>query len=525
MQILGLTISRADTKPPVQTVSEVVRGYVAEGAGSSYLPQDYINDANFIAAGAVSTQLNFMRAVMRGELLSMTNGIYHRVLEIGRDHICGQGAEIEVETEDESLQPVIASLNKLCQEHFAKNGVAAKLPQWVYEALQAGELAIPAKCNNTTGEVRLGDIPARWIQDVTQDPYSASDVLAIKVEQADLFRNTSGMYEVQYGGAAQWMKVIRECESPYLCDAEGKTIVDPTTGLAKPDPDCGKLSGEVAFLRLGNLRGAKRGQGDGFAIQDLCIELEQFIFSFRRAYEMQLAVVFEETYQGVDEKKIDEYSKRVIPTGPFPYVHNKGVEFKMHSPALNVGEMTETIATMVRLIAGIMGIPEFMLGDGTGTNVATAEQQTPALYQKFNQKRQIFQDYFSNIFRFIATQASKRGQIADDKGNTVYLTAAMLKAIDFKFTFKPYERNNAKDNAEGVKYLTDAVLAMLGMKMPDGTPMIPAEDIRDALYNSLQTLGVQITRPKDTPNGLPVTGVSSTGSAVDMQDVLQAAKT
>lgn len=521
MQILGLTISRADTKPVVQTVSEAVRGYVAESGGSNFMPQDYINDANFIAAGTVSTQLNFMRAVVRGELLSMTNGIYHRVLEIGRDHICGQGAEIEVETEDESLEPVIASLNKVCQEHFAKNAVAAKVSQWVYEGLQSGELAIPVKCNDATGEVKLGDIPARWIQDVAQDIYSASDVLAIKVEQADVFRNTQGKYEVQYGGAAQWMPVIRECEDAYVCDKDGKVIFD-SAGMAKKHPDCGKLSGEVAFLRLGNLRGAKRGQGDGFAIQDLCIELEQFIFSFRRAYEMQLAVVFEETYQGVDEKKIDEYSKRVIPTGPFPYVHNKGVEFKMHSPALHVGEMTETIATMVRLIAGIMGIPEFMLGDGTGTNVATAEQQTPALYQKFNQKRQLFQEYFSNIFRFIATQASKRGQIADDKGNTVYLTAAQLKAVEFKFTFKPYERNNAKDNAEGVKSLTDAVLAMMSLKMPDGTAMIPPEDIRDALYNSLQTLGVQIDKPKETPNSLPITGVSSTGSAVDMQDVLAA---
>jgi hypothetical protein len=523
-------------------VGNAAAGHIAE----SDFPPDFFYDPNFIPASAGAGYglypMNYFRANAQAERLSQSNGFYHRVIEMARDHICGEGFEIDVDTSDPDLKEYIPSMKDILQETFfgPENQVDQRYHQWVYEALMSGMLALTAIVRDNDGFVEFGDIPARWIVDVFQNPQNASDILAIKTSPGEWIpQHTIKEYNgksVSVAGLSRKMfhdgntyKVVRYERKAWECDEKGEPALDPDTKLPIPNSDFGKLVGEVFLIRMGNLRGQKFGQGDGFHIHDLVTELEQIIFLFRRAYEIQLNLVLWLKYSNIEDDKLDEKAKMVVPTAPLPLITNDSVDVQMLSPELRPADLTELVKTLARFIAGVMGLPEFTMGDGTDTNVATAGEQALVMYQKFVNKRRQFETFFAFMGLYCITQANKRKMLyrtkvvnGENKRDEIgQLSWQALRKFKVNGRLLPFPKTNMKDNADLVKSLADSVIALLGITV-EGKQLFDPMMFRDMLLDQLTTLGFSIDRAameaKDSVAD-DLTGSSPTGAKVDLQDV------
>jgi hypothetical protein len=515
-----------------------VPGHVAE---SGDFPPDFFNDPNFIPAnsgtGYSLYPLNYFRACAQAERLSQANPFYHRVIEIHRDHICGQGYEIEAKATDASLADVIPCIQTLCNENWSGdiNQADLRYQQWVYECNMTGMLCLTANVNHVTGFLEYGDLPARWITDLSVNPYNSSDVTSVKTQPGDWIPgkkvgpiskiDINGVERKAWGDPTQY-QVIRMNRYEWELDEKAKPRIDPETNLPIANTDYGSLTGDVFLLRTGNLRGQKFGQGDGFHIHDLCTELDQIIFLFRRAYEIQLNVVMEFNYKNVADDDLDDKAKMIVPTAPLPLATNENVSFKMHSPQLNPQDLNQLVETLGRFIAGVMGIPEFMMGNGANTNRSAGDLQTGPMYQKFNVRRKQFEYFFSFMLRYYIQEANKRGMLyhtisnADGtttKGGTAKLTKEQLKQIDINWKFLPYEKNNVKDQAMALKDLADALTALLQLHFSDDAgqqrAILDGATVQDIVFGALSSLGYTVNREAVAAKAGTVDAMTNVGQA------------
>lgn len=510
----------------IPTQPTAVRGRIAEAD----FPNHFFNDPNFITQGGGGYGIypvDYSRQNLQAENLSQSNGFYYRVLEIACDHICGQGMSIQVETEDEALEPVVESIDKICHETFYGdvNQVDMRYYQWVFECLMSGMLCLSANENPTDGSLEFGDIPARWIQDLGQNPFNASDILWIKTQCADwatkekVIEKNNNYYtargvERKFWGEPAVLPVIRYNREQWQRDKDGKILLE--NGLPLSNADFGRLTGEVFLLRLGSLRGQKFGKGLGFHIHDLCIELENLIYVFRKAYEVQLNVVMHMQVKGIQQTDADKRAQMILPNAPVPLVTDENVTLNMLSPKLNPADLTELVKTLARFIAGIMGLPEFSMGDGTETNVATAAQQAPIMYQKFHRLRSTIESFFAFMLRYAVSCANDHDMLYVENGTKRKLTPNELKKIVIRVVLDPFEQNNLDNKAKALKDITDALLAVFSVQV-DGQQIFDVSSMMDAWTQTFASFGLKLNPRAIEAN--TTTGQSITGAGVSMQDV------
>lgn len=494
--------------------------------------RDFIS-RNFIGASGgtlgIVTPVNWMRQAIQAEKLSLQNGIYHRILEIMRDGVLGNGIKKFVKARRQDLKPYEKSIEDIIQKCFwgQVNRVDLHIGQWIFEQFMNGEFCSPVLVHPTNGFCTIGYLPGRWVSDVQLNPRNFADAYKIRVEDGEWIFDVNNLIDggkMDYSKKTidDWYDVIRYDADPYIRDEKGKIKFDKD-GKALLNGSYMSLNGNAFYFRTGNLIGQKRGQGDGFPIADWVITLEQGIRDFLLRYDAQAALVYDLLIKGASDDEIKEkWARIVLPTGRIPFAHNESVELTLHSPTIRIEDLTSFIRTLVVLIAGAAGVPEFMMGDGSQTNVATAQAQGPVLWAKFQNRRTLWEAQLGVMVRFVVEQANKCGRIYatnpdGTKGEAKKLTAEDLDEIEMGLQFEPFERGDKKDQSDFVTGLVAACLAA------EQAGYIDHEDGRTVVRAAFASFGLSTTdesldasKKQGSDQTDPLKGKGASGEDVDM---------
>lgn len=521
-----IVIEQLTRDPKAAIIGGAAEGYDAMSSGDLYYSPGFIPAAS--RYGVVP--IYYLRAVMREEKLDQQNGIHKRILEIIRDHIYGRGVQFTVKANDEKLKGLEPCLNDIVNKFHKgeRNKVKEKIPQWIYEQCLAGEIHIPVSVNPTNGDLMLGYIPARFVTDIALNWTDSSDATAIKVQEGRMFVPDSDGTDIayEYLGQPHVMKVVRYDSDPWERDEKGSILVNENN-IPQKNPDFNRLSGDCFTTRTGNLIGQSRGQGDLFASADSIIKLEQALVDFIDRYNVQAALTYDITVTGMEEDEIKKrYGKLILPVGRRPFLHNDKVILKMLSPEVKVQELTELLRTIMRFVCAIAGIPEFMMADGTSTNVATAQEQTPALYAKFDMRRDIWSSVLKLMLRYAIEQKSKHQKIyftdtnddgVETQGKTYELTNDDLDGMEIGIDWLPFERSNSDMIAKIIKAVMDVLTVAIQQKL------LSKQTGQEVLWAQLSQIDAKITpeteRQRILEEGEASQQTTASGNPVDFQDV------
>jgi hypothetical protein len=443
---------------------------------------------------------NWHFVARRAEKMAVLNGIFHRLHEIIRDNVCGQGLDLDPKVKDDSphkaiLDSVIKNVN-----FFGKvNRLDLAITQWVCEHILLGELPVMPNVNEKNGDIQWLYVPPRLIRDIEVNGFT-NQPLSVQLDYGLYDENTNKM---NWDDKDRFIDIIRVSFDAYMRDKNGEIIYEGE--LPKVNPNAGKLVGGIFYLRSGNVISQARGQGEGFPVMDMILEMENFQYNFAKAFALQTSITFDIEIQDADQAACDAEAKVKLPSGRVPWVHNQKKKLTFLQPTLKIEDMSNAVRTYMVQIGGSLGVPEYMMGDGSQTNVATAREQAPALYQT-----QV-EDLLSQMLRYFIEQKNDRKMLHDENGKEVVLTVKQLDDIDFNVKFRPFERNNLGEIAELFKSVVDTSVAAVAGKV------ITPELARELVHAQVQQLGVEVDVDRENKilGNTDLTGTGASGQPID----------
>lgn len=496
--------------PEVKPASADYGRLVAEGnIGYGDPSPDFIPSGG--AIGSVSGY-NWHFVARRAEKMAVLNGIFHRLHEIIRDNVCGQGLDIDPKVKDDSphaevLKSALKNITELCNDNFfgKVNRLDLAITQWVYEDVLLGELPVMPNVNPKNGDIQWLYVPPRLIREVEVNQFT-SQITRIQLDNGAYDEKSNKM---NWDGKDRWIDVVRVSFDEYLRDKNGELIYEGD--LPKVNPNAGKLVGGLFFHRSGNVVSQVRGQGEGFPVMDQILEMENFQYNFQRAYGLQTSIVFKIKAIGADQNACDAIAKIRLPTGRVPWVANEKMDLDLLQPTLKIEDMSNAIRTYMVQIAGSLGVPEYMMGDGSQTNVATAREQAPALYQKFRTRQTQIEDLLGQMLRYFIEQKNDRKMLHDDSGKEIVLTVKQLDDIEFNVKFRPFERNNLKEIADLYKSVVDTSVAAMSSKL------LSPKLARELVHGQIRQLGYEVdeTEEEKLLGASDLTGTGASGQSID----------
>jgi hypothetical protein len=472
--------------------------HVAESApGRASTPSNYVP---ITGTGVPLIQLNWHRAATIMQKLIMQTGIAKRLHSAIRNYIVGEGLEWRVTTRDETLAPVIESIQEVLDAfvNHPRNNLKQRIHQIIFEHSAFGETCIPVHVDEFTGEVILRNMPVIWISEVLVNPMDADDVITLKTQQGQWKANK----RMKDGGYMHWNKnehlhnVVRYDFEQFILDDTGKVVVvtDDAGECKAINPNYGTISGDTFYFRSNNLLGSTRGWGDSFQVMDLMQALDQFLFDSANRLDMQASVVWDLEVDGNDTE-VQKWQNQPLPTGAKLFAHNKRVKLEAKSPQIKVEEFVNFIKLLRQLIAGSVGIPEYAMGYGGDTNVAT--EQAPVMNSEFNNRRTWWEQNLAFMFRFVVEQANKRGMLYaknpdPTKANETFkLTTKQLKKLEINVTFKPFNRSDLAKMSEALAALANALMAFEEQKY------ITHDVAMQVARQALATFGIDVSQESE----------------------------
>lgn len=418
-----------------------------------------------------SNEINYHKFLRTVERLLQTNGMFRRITEIIRDHVCGDGIERKVTARDKSLKKYEKSIHEILDEFWfdPRNNLEVNVPSYVFEDAATGEICLPVNVHEG-GYVTIGYIPPRLISNVNLIPFNSAEVHSIQVHEGSIWKTRKGGKRnppkdyLDWTGGEREFFPIRISNDMWERNTDG-SIAKDENGIPKGNPNYGRLAGDVFYARNNNVIGSLRGVGDLFHVIDLVNYLDNAIELNLERYEIENAMVLDITVDGGAGDVANAQKEMSIPKAPVPWIHNKKISGNIIAPPQRQGDFATFMEKLTVLIGGSAGIPEFMLGYGGNTNVATAKEQAPALYAKFKNRRTRWQSILSQILRFVVERANEAGRIyetttvdgVETKGATRKLTHKELSQISIDAVFMPFERSNAQSNSEVLQSVAEAV--------------------------------------------------------------------
>jgi hypothetical protein len=486
--------------------------------------------SNWVPVGGAPVQLslaNWHKCAQRNQKLSQQNGIYSRLLEIIKDNVWGLGVTVSVKAKTDEAKKYEHALRWAIDRFWRdpENNIETLLPAYIKEHAGYGEVAFPVRVNEQNGKVTLGYLPPLWIQDVQLNQNNVAEPLSLKTQNGT-WKDSKKGGKMKWIGEGHTYNVIRRNNDPYLRNDKGEVERDENK-LPIPNPDQNRLTGDIFYFRSLNNIGTARGYGDLVQVMDLCTNAEQFVYDFGEGYAIQQAYLWDLTIDGGTKKDIDAWSEMQVPVGQRFFAHNNKVHLEAKSPSLKAADATEFLRLLLRMILGSVGVPESGFADGSQTNVATAKEQMPMLYAKFNNRRSWWSGNLELVIRFVLEQANKAGKLYEydestkTEGVTVVLDDRIFEQFDISVEFMPFERNNSDGLGATLSTLADA------LEQFKEQGWISSKTAAKVARNQLSTFGVDIDEKsedaaiaEDKKNA----PVGASGEPIDMQDVAKASE-
>lgn len=296
------------------------------------------------------------------------NPLAHRILELTRDFVVGDG--ITYTAEDDNVKTVL--------DDFWDDPVNDWDLKQYSKALELGlfgEQAYPVFVNKVNGKVRIGNLDPAQVKDVITDPENAEEVTHI----------------------------VKSCKD----SSEGKKLE-----VVHVDDESGLLTGETFWFAINKVSTAKRGRSDLLTLVDWLDGYEQMLFNQIDREALMNAFVWDVTLDGLNAEEIAAWLKKNPSPKPGSVrAHNEKIKWEAVVPDLRATDAKNRANTILKHILGSAGYPAHWFAEGSTTNKATAQEMGVPTLKRLKSRQRYFKYMIGFIFRFVIDQAIGHGTL------------------------------------------------------------------------------------------------------------------
>lgn len=359
--------------------------------------------------------------------LYVTNPIAHRIIDMTRDFVVGDGAQYDAE--DERVKEVL-------DKHWNDpvNHWDIKQFNKVKELFLYGEQIYPVFVNEITGHVRLGYIDPLNVEQILPDPGNPEILRTVVLKT----------------GKEIALKQ-RNPDTGRLALVPKKTLKIINVDGNPRSPTFGKLTGDCFYFAMNKASNATRGFSELLHLSDWIDAYDQLLFTSMERLMFLRAFLWDIQLEGADEAAIKAKRKDLSMNPPKPgawMVHNEKEKWTAVTPDLKATEHTAEEEKVRSLILGGAGMPPHWFGEGSDVNKATALAMDTPVFRMLKARQRYIRFMFEHIFRFCIDQAVIKRTIPEDDEDL---------STGIKVTLPEF---SVKDEAQIAATLTEVVNAL-----------------------------------------------------------------
>jgi hypothetical protein len=406
--------------------------------------------------------------------LRATTPFGKRIVEVITSYVVGEGFAPVAKDEK-----VLALLKSFWKDPI--NRMDQALRDWTDEKTTFGELCLPVAVNPVNGAVRLGYIDPQRIEAIEYGDMQTSDgTTTVSIPVAVRLRRTA------YESEGARLRIIRREENVN-------------------SPDYGRMTGDCFFFAINKAKSASRGLSELFTLADWIDVFDQMMFDYADKIRMLNAFVWHYTLKGADEKKLEDYVKKLTKNPPRQggvQVTNENVEIEARTPDFKGADMAEA-ARMIKLYGlGGAGLPAWFFADPMDSNRSTADEMTGPTGKKLTDRQNDIRANVIEILDFVVEKAIEKGVLPEsvDREITLQVPDLMIKDLQKAATTLGALTNSlsvAEENGwirgETAARSFHVALSQVGVEIEDSADeyKLAQQEKQDRLANDANALDVQ----------------------------------
>jgi hypothetical protein len=336
--------------------------------------------------------------------LRMTTPFGKRIVEVITSYVVGEG--FKPVAADAQVQDVI---NRFWADPI--NRMDRNLKQWCDEETTFGELCLPVAVNPVNGFVRLGYVDPQRIEAI----------------EYGMLKTANGEEDISFPVAVKLKRLATETQGRKLSVIRMDEDIN--------SPTYGQLVGDCFYFAINKAKGASRGISELFSLADWVDVFDQMIFDFADKVRYLNSFVWHYTLQGADDKKIQEFLKKVTQNPPRQggvQVTNEQVQIEARTPDLKGADMAES-ARLVKLYGlGGAGLPAWFFADPIDANKSTADEMNGPTGKKLTDRQNDLKWNIQDVLAFVVQQAIYCGTLPQTVDQTFSLQVPDLMIKDLQ---------------------------------------------------------------------------------------------
>ena len=376
----------------------------------------------------------------------------HRIIEMTKDFVIGDGIKYEVED---------AEVKRVLDEFWydRDNAWDLKQHQRARELSLFGEQFYPVFVNQENGRVKMGYLDPTLVMDVEADPKNPERLIKVKISQSAVGVMDNQKYEYKI------VDIDRNPDSPTF----------------------EKMVGEIFVFAINTVSTARRGRSDLLAVADWIDIHEKYLFNLGEKAYIQAMFVWEFMFKGWSQQQIDDWVKThaLELTKPAAnFYHNENVELSAKNPKLEAQDHADEARLMKNHILSGVAIPEHWVGEGDNTTRATALEMGTPSFKHFKTRQIFFRHMIERIFNFVIDQAIIHQRLKPEVNRSFHLV------------FPPLTEKDLTEISQSLVNIS----AALTTGVDEG--WIDTEDARKVFKSVVSKLGIELTnmpKPKPVP--------------------------
>ncbi len=318
------------------------------------------------------------------------NPFAHRILEMSKDFVVGEGAKIVAQ--NEGVQKV---LDEFWEDPV--NNWDLKQGQRILELGLWGEQFYPVAVNEINGKVRMGYLDPGLVSRVLPDKDNSEIIRMVK--------KRGSITSVQ-----QNYKVINPDEN----------VRSETYGY---------LTGEIFYFAINKVAGGVRGRSDLFCLADWIDGYDQFLFNTLERSHLMNVFLWDIELEGYNQKQIDDWLKdQTLPKPASMRAHNEKVTWSAVVPELGAHDTSEQAKLFKNFVLGGAGYPPHWFAGGEGLTRATALEMSTPVIKMLTSKQRHFKYMIRYILTYVIHQAIIHKELPKDVDRR--FTVAMPKLLE-----------------------------------------------------------------------------------------------
>jgi len=302
-----------------------------------------------------------------------TNPFAHRILEMTKDFVVGEG--ITFQAKDDNVQEVL--------QDFWDDPVNAwdlKQGQRILELGLYGEQFYPTAVNDVDGKVKMGYLDPQSVAEIKTDPDN------VEILETVVKKGMGGEKGKEYDVIA--MDDGRESETQ------------------------GKMVGNIFAFAINKVANSTRGRSDLFCLADWIDGYDQFLFNRLERSHLMNVFLWDVELRGMKQKDIDKWLRdQSVPKPGSVRAHNEFVNWKALVPDLGAHDASEEAKLFRNQILGGAGIPPHWYAGGEGITRATALEMATPVMKRLKTRQRYFKYMITHIFKYVIDQAIINGKV------------------------------------------------------------------------------------------------------------------